>query len=207
MILRLLCCSLFLTGTMSLNAQKIKVMSYNIHHARNAKGEVEINRIADVIKNASADLIGLQEVDSVCTRSNKEDQMKRLAELTGMYYTFKKHFPYDGGSYGLGILSKYPIVKVYNHRISSYPDGSEKSLALLVTDIKIARDETVRFATVHFDYREDSRIRLQQATETINHLNNSIYPVILTGDLNAEPDKPEIKDLDSIFKDTDTWTC
>lgn len=185
-------------------AQEIKVMSYNIHHGRNGEGEVDLKSIAEVIKNSGADIIGLQEVDSVCNRSGNVDQMKALAGLTGMHYTFRRHFEYDGGAYGLGVLSRYPIVNVYDHRISSYPKGGESSLTLLATDIKVGASKTVHFATVHFDYRKDPGIRLQQSAETVAYLNNVAYPVILTGDLNAEPDKPEIKNLFKTFTDTDT---
>ena len=206
MALRLIFCMLlFFIGATGLMAQKkLKVMSYNIHHGRNGQGEVDLESIADVIENSGADLIGLQEVDSVCNRSGNADQMKVLAGLTGMHYTFRRHFDYDGGSYGLGILSRFPIVNVYDHRISSYPEGGEKSLTLLATDIQVDTARTVHFATVHFDYRKDPGIRLRQSAETIDYLTNVASPVILTGDLNAEPDKTEIKNLFKIFTDTDT---
>ncbi|MEO1012854.1 MAG: endonuclease/exonuclease/phosphatase family protein [Bacteroidota bacterium] len=195
------CC--FLLFTQATNAQNIKVMSYNIHHGENIRGQIDLREIGRVIKKSGADLVGLQEVDSVCARSNKEDQMKVLAELTGMYYTFKKHFDYDGGSYGLGILSKYPFDRTFDERISSYPEGSSKTLVLLVTDIEIAKGSIVRFATVHFDYREDPTIRLAQSSETLDFFAKNTYPVILTGDLNAEPNTREIKGLGSMFTDTD----
>ena len=169
---------LFFIGATGLMAQKIKVMSYNIHHGRNGQGDVDLERIAEVIENSGADLIGLQEVDSVCNRSGNVNQMKALAGLTGMHYTFRKHFDYDGGSYGLGILSRYPIVNVYDHRISSYPKDSENSLTLLATDIKVGTTKTVHFATVHFDYRKDPGIRLRQSAETIDYLRNVASPVI-----------------------------
>ena len=196
------CC--FFLFIQNMDAQSIKVMSYNIHHGRNVHGTIDIQRIGAIIKKAKADLVGLQEVDSVCARSGQIDQMKELARLTGMHYTFRKHFDYDGGSYGLGILSRYPIVKTYDKRIPSYPEGSGKTLALLVTDVKINKGATVRFATVHFDYREDSRVRSQQASETMAHLKNEEYPVILTGDLNAGSDTLEIQKLSTFFKQTDT---
>ncbi len=111
-ILCLLLLTLFIQHP--LLAQKIQIMSYNIHHGANRQ---EVNTLAEIgrfIKESGVDLVGLQEVDSMCNRSGKVDQMKKLGEITGMQYAFVRHFAYDGGAYGLGILSKYPISEVRN---------------------------------------------------------------------------------------------
>lgn len=197
---------MFLMMVTSIKAQDLKVMSYNIHHGRNTSGEVDLKRIAEVIKDSGAEMIGLQEVDSVCGRSGKVDQMKVLAKLTGMHYTFKRHFAYDGGAYGLGILSIFPISNVNGYRISSYtePEEDEKTLVFLTADLKVNPEKIIHFATVHFDYRKDPAVRSKQASEVTAYLKKVTHPVILTGDLNAESDKKEIKYLYRDFEDTDS---
>lgn len=206
MVLKILALLGFLFITSNLLAQEVKVMSYNIHHGRNAMGEIDLKSIAEVITNSGATIVGLQEVDSVCRRSEKTDQMKILAELTGMHYTFKRHFAYDGGSYGLGILSKFPISKIKGHRISSYsknPDA-DNTLVFLTADVTLSNEKQVHFGTVHFDYRPDPAVRLQQSADVMAYLKDIDYPVILTGDLNAEPDKQEITNLYKMYMDTDS---
>jgi endonuclease/exonuclease/phosphatase family metal-dependent hydrolase len=195
--------SALVTGLMG---QELKVMSYNIHHGRNSSGQIDLNAIAEVIKSSGAEVVGLQEVDSVCRRSGNVDQMKVLGKLTGMHYAFKKHFNYGGGSYGLGILSKFPISQVYEQRITSFSDkeDEDKTLVLLSADIPVRSAKTIHFATVHFDYRKDPAVRLAQSSEVAECLSNINYPVVLTGDLNAEPDKLEIRNLYKAFTDTDT---
>jgi endonuclease/exonuclease/phosphatase family metal-dependent hydrolase len=192
-----------ITGLMG---QELKVMSYNIHHGRNGSGQIDLNAIAEVIRSSGAEVVGLQEVDSVCRRSGNVDQMKVLAEFTGMHYAFGKHFSYDGGSYGLGILSKDPILKVHEQRITSFSENEDeiKTLVFLSADIQLNSAKTVHFATVHFDYRKDPAVRLAQSSEVAEYLSNINYPVVLTGDLNAEPDKLEIRNLYKAFTDTDT---
>ena len=69
-------------GFQALKAQTLRVMSYNIHIGENAANEDQLKNIADFIKSSKADIVGLQEVDSVCKRSGKVDQMKFLAENT-----------------------------------------------------------------------------------------------------------------------------
>lgn len=182
-------CLLFLT-TQVASAQSLKVISYNIHHGADQNEVNTLEKMGEFIRNSNADLVGLQEVDSVCTRSGKVDQMKVLAEITGMHYAFLRHFEYDRGAYGLGILSKNPIISQQNDKITSIKKGEKKSLALLSVKISLPEGEEMRFATVHFAL--DQATRLIQAGETLAYLDSDL-PVVLTGDFNAEPSTEEME--------------
>jgi len=184
-------------------AQTLQILSYNIHHGTNKEEVNTLDEIAAFIKTSKADLVGLQEVDSVCTRSGKIDQMKRLAELTGMHYVFVRHFAYQGGAYGLGILSRFPIQDIKNDRIITLlkkNEAGKQSLALLWAKIKVSDDNEIVFSTVHFGL--DQASRMLQAKEVLNYLKSSL-PVVLTGDLNAGPEAKEINLLRGYFLDTD----
>lgn len=185
----LLCCT-------AAGAQTLKVMSYNIHHGADREETGTLEEISRFIKQSGADLVGLQEVDSLCTRSGKVDQMKELAAITGMHYAFVRHFEYQGGAYGLGILSRYPVSDVRNHRITSLSKSGKGSLALLSATVTLPGEKQVRFLTVHFAL--DQPTRLKQASETMKFSEGSL-PVILTGDLNARPGQEEIAQLGKIF--------
>jgi endonuclease/exonuclease/phosphatase family metal-dependent hydrolase len=73
------------------DSQTLKVMSYNIHVGQDASNSDQLKNMADLIRSSKADLIGLQEVDSVCNRSGNIDQIKFLAEQTGMFYAYARH--------------------------------------------------------------------------------------------------------------------
>jgi len=176
-------------------------MSYNIHHGADQNEVNTLEKMGEFILNSNADLVGLQEVDSVCNRSGKVDQMKVLAEITGMHYVFLRHFEYDGGAYGLGILSKYPIINQQNDKITSIKNGEKKSLALLSAKILLPEGKEMRFATVHFAL--DQATRLIQAGETLAHLDSDI-PVVLTGDFNAEPSTEEMELLSQNYTMADS---
>ncbi|QEC53893.1 endonuclease/exonuclease/phosphatase family protein [Anseongella ginsenosidimutans] len=188
--------SLLLISNLPAAAQTLYVMSYNIHHGADRAEKPTLEEIGRFIKTSGADLIGLQEVDSLCGRSGNVDQMKELAAITGMHYAFVRHFAYDGGAYGLGILSRYPVSEVKNHRITSLSKAGKGSLALLSAVITLPGKKKVQFATVHFAL--DQPTRLTQSGETMEFLKGSL-PVILTGDLNAEPGQEEITQLGKIF--------
>lgn len=183
-------------------AQTLKVMSYNIHIGQDVTNKDQLQHMADFIKSSKADLVGLQEVDSVCNRSGKIDQMKFLAEKTGMYYAYTSHFPFDGGSYGIGILSRYPISDVKDHRIILTSDGkSDAATRALLTVSVLSGKKKLTFATVHMDYR-DSNSRFAQSEELVKLFSGRTEPVILTGDFNAYPKTREVLNLQSIFTDT-----
>ncbi len=190
----LFCC------TQVVMAQKITVMSYNIHHGADKDEQDRVKEIGAFIKSSGADIVGLQEVDSVCKRSGRVDQMKKLSEITGMHYAFVRHFEYQGGAYGMGILSRYPIEHVHNKRMTLLK-GKSPSTAMIVADIVCGSSKKVVFASAHFALDDSSR--LLQAHEVISYLGEEKYPVIFTGDLNAEPGTPEIRYLKKYFTETD----
>jgi endonuclease/exonuclease/phosphatase family metal-dependent hydrolase len=84
----------------------VRVMSYNIRNAKGLDDKVDYQRIADVITNLDTDVVALQELDSVTNRSKQVDVLSRLASLTAMYPVYGASIPYDGGKYGIGVLSK-----------------------------------------------------------------------------------------------------
>lgn len=181
--------------------QRLTVMTYNIHHGADRHEVDQIPAMAAFIKASGADIIGLQEVDSVCTRSGKVDQMKVLAALTGLHYGFVRHFEYQGGAYGMGILSRYPIHNIENRRMTLLK-SKNPSTAMIAATIVLPRHRKVKFASAHFALDDSSR--LVQAGLVIDYLKQQELPVVFTGDLNATPDSPEIRLLKAYFKETDT---
>jgi len=83
--------------------QPLRVLSYNVKHCAGNKDGLNLPRTASVIAAQQADVVALQEVDSVfSSRSDYKYQIKELAEATGMYGIFCSALT----GYGIGILSK-----------------------------------------------------------------------------------------------------
>ncbi|MCH5720635.1 endonuclease/exonuclease/phosphatase family protein [Niabella hibiscisoli] len=181
----LICIALF-TGFI-VSAQTLTVMSYNIHHGADKEEKDQLAAMGAFIKASGADIVGLQEVDSVCTRTAGVDQMKVLGQLTGMHYAFVRHFDYQRGAYGMGVLSRYPIIQVENKRMSLLK-SKNPSTAMISAVISISKKRKIRFASAHFALDDSSR--MVQAQEAVRYLDADPYPVILTGDLNATPEAP-----------------
>jgi endonuclease/exonuclease/phosphatase family metal-dependent hydrolase len=143
----------------------------------------------------------LTEVDSVCKRSGNTDQAKILAELTGMHYTYVRHFAFDGGSYGLALLSKFPITNTKNNRLPVLTTDNGNTRAFLTSDLTLPGNKKVIAAVAHLDYRSDSS-RMDQSEIIVNMFKDEKVPVLLLGDLNAGPQSVSILTLKSLFVDT-----
>src|SRR5215204_2773842 len=68
----------------------LKVLVYNIHAGKDAKGVDNLERVAAIVRDSKADVVLLQEVDKGTTRSGKVDQPAELKRLTGFYVSFGK---------------------------------------------------------------------------------------------------------------------
>ena len=90
---------------------ELDVLVFNIHAGKDAAGVHNLERVAEVVRATGADVVLLQEVDRFTTRSGGEDHVARLATLTGMHSAFGKTLDYQGGQYGIAVLSRWPIVE------------------------------------------------------------------------------------------------
>lgn len=167
----------------------LRILAYNIKHGRGMDGAVDLRRIAEVIDRAKPDVVALQEVDSAVERSGRVDQATILGELTGMHSVFGTFFDYQGGRYGMALLSRYPFISHTNHLL---PKGVEYRAAL-AGRIRVGDDgPEVVVVGIHLVWTGEERY--SQAARLIEIFRGETTPVILAGDFNSTPDS-EVMDL------------
>ena len=193
---------LFSFGLNSLYAQKssVKVLSYNMHHANppSLPGFIDLPAIARVINGCGAELVALQEVDVHTERSGKAiNQAAELGRLTGMHHYFVKGIDYQGGEYGIAILSKFPFLKTDSLRLPMQAGIGGEPRVLAITTIKIASGKKLTFACTHLDLKAENKAL--QAPAITQKLSRIKHPVILCGDFNAKPDTEVIAHFDRYF--------
>ena len=194
--------ALFAIFANSVQAQEIRVLTYNIHHGEDVNGKLDLQQIARVINSTGPDVVALQEVDSLTGRSQRTDQLKELATLTRMNYFYGKSLDYDGGGYGLGILTKYPITNKFITRLPGFPK-SEPRVAATV-ELRLKNDKRFLFSAVHLDHVKDPAERMEQAKKLLEVGGALELPSILAGDFNAEPSEATMKDIVfSLYEETD----
>lgn len=139
-----------------------RIMSYNIRNGRGMDEKTDLQRVADVIKRAHPDVIALQEIDNMTKRSGGIDVLRTLADETLMYPVFAPAIQFDGGKYGVGILSKE---KPLSSRYIPLPGSDERRVLLLVEFDKyvlgcthLALTEEDRMASIPFIRGEAERL-------------------------------------------------
>jgi endonuclease/exonuclease/phosphatase family metal-dependent hydrolase len=164
-------------------ADTLTVIAYNIHHAEGMDSVVDLQRIAALINAEAPDLIAIQEVDDSVTRTGGVDQARILGDLTGMTPVFGAFMPYQGGDYGMAVLSRWPVIESANLRL---PDGDEPRTALAVRVRSPRTRQELLIVGIHF-YRTDKE-RLAQATTLDSLLADEQAPILLAGDYNSLPE-------------------
>lgn len=179
--------SLFATGGASRLGHRIDsdttvitVASYNIRHGSGLDGVVDLGRTAAAIRRLNADIVALEEVDNGVRRSGGIDEAAQLGELLGMHHAFGAFMPYQGGEYGLALLSRFPIVAAHPIRL---PDGEEPRVAL-ASSIELPSGDTITVFTVHFDWIGSDSSRYSQARVVADSFAAQPGPRIVLGDFN-----------------------
>lgn len=161
----------------------LRVMTYNIHVGVGMDKKLDLQRIADVINRERPDLVGLQEVDRGVKRTEGKDEIAELAAMTRMEYAFAPNLDYQGGKYGVAILSRFPIKNTV-HRMFENKRETERRGMLLV-EVEVDR-KPLTFVTTHLDYQfEDGR--LFETEQLMRHLADVKGPLIVVADLNDVP--------------------
>lgn len=172
----------------------IKTMTYNIYSARN-KG---LEAIAEVIKRNNPDFVSLQEVERF-TEINPGDVPARLAEMTGLQYSF---FVYaldikKGGDYGNAILSRYPIIEGRTYPLGTL--GKDYMRSFGYVKVKVENRE-IGFASTHLDHKRSDSLRIVQVKQIFEALIDiGDIPLIMGGDMNSRPTEGAVTELAKEF--------
>ena len=178
-------------------AAAIRVVTYNIKHGRGMDGTIDLERTATTLELLDADIIALQEVDDQASRSGSVDQATWLAERLGMHAAYGAFMDFQGGRYGLAILSRREI---QSHEAWRLPNGNEPRVALaarILTD----SGEAITAIVVHFDWVKDDGYRFEQARETIRRIEALQSPWIVFGDFNDVPGSRTMNAFKQIGRD------
>ncbi|MBB6217929.1 endonuclease/exonuclease/phosphatase family metal-dependent hydrolase [Anaerosolibacter carboniphilus] len=166
----------------------LNIMSFNIHHGKNKLGFYTLDHIGKLIIDHQIDIVGLQEVDKYVVRSKFEDQVKKIASETSMYYAFAPNMRLMGAEYGNAILSKYPIESYQNVKLP----GFREKRGLLVSKIHVG-DQTINFLVTHLGLTKEEKLNqfnvLRQYVEYFGE------KTILVGDFNSRPDHEGIQQI------------
>jgi endonuclease/exonuclease/phosphatase family metal-dependent hydrolase len=193
-------------------AATLRVVTYNIFAGNDLERRSNLTRVAALIDSLGADVVLLQEVDRRTARSGDVDQASVLADLAGMRFVFGRAMDYDGGEYGIAVLTRWPVVASRVVPLEAVlPDelaarGAEPRALLHV--VVRAPGGDVHVLNTHVDHRAHAFARHPQLFTLLAYVADSVprgVPVVFGGDLNAPPDAAEVRALGLAFDDA--WTA
>ena len=134
-------------------------------------------------------MVAIQEVDSMTNRSGQKYVLGEIAERTQMHGYFAPAIDYDGGKYGIGLLTKQVPL-----RLQSLPlPGREEARTLILAEFA-----DYIYCCTHMSLTEEDRMKSLELVKAFT--SSSTKPLFLAGDMNAEPESGFIKELQKDFQ-------
>ena len=175
----------------------IVLMSYNIRNGIGADNVRDLTRTADVIRRTAPDFVALQEVDSATRRSEGRFVAAELGRLTGMHARFGRAIDFEGGSYGVALLSREEPLAL---RRIPLP-GREEARVLLMAEFPECWLCVTHLSLTDEDQRASLPL-IARATDTCRK------PVLLAGDFNMANAAEVAEGLGARFRLlSDTTAC
>ncbi|SDZ85018.1 Endonuclease/Exonuclease/phosphatase family protein [Thalassobacillus cyri] len=188
----------------------VKVMSYEFSHVEK-KGVIDVERMAEEIEGAGADVIRLRKMES--SSSNEfQNQTKMLAERLGMSYISSEQLVSQtsqgisgSGQNDTAILSKHPITDAVNHttpQIGNRTNNDDLTEAII----------NVNGIQVHL-FNTQKTMNAENQSQQINEVKqiaaDSEGPSIFMGDLEQAEYGSKIKMLandHAVVREMETYT-
>ena len=168
---------------------KLRVASYNIRHGLGLDGKLDFQRIGTLLEKLDADVVAIQEIDSATTRAEGSYSLGQIAEQSPYYATYGPSIDFQGGKYGIGILSKKRPINIKRIPL---PGRSEARLLL------VAEFNDYVFACTHLSLDEDERLASVPIIE--REAENYSKPFLIAGDWNDSPDSKLLQAIGKKFQ-------
>lgn len=176
----------------------IRIMSYNVGAFNKfmESSTANIATIAAMIKEVEADVVGLNELDSVNLR-HKVNQVAALAqELGGWNWYFGKAMNYREGSYGNGVVAPKGTKIIDRYFVTLPPTSKEnseqRSIAVIETDKYV-------IGAAHMEGSAMNQVGVVNEWVEKNYKDYH-KPVFFVGDMNAVVGSEHITALETKFR-------
>ena len=158
--------------------------TYNIRRSKGDDGQRDIKRSVNVLMNAGADIVGLNEL-SGSLFYGLTDQAEQIGQLLDAGWLFAPTYQqFFQNHFGNGIISRFPVDgwRVYPLLTSDEHDASFRNM--VIVKIPFANNE-IYVLNTHLDR---SKVRVEQLRQVLGHFESLPSPAVLVGDLNTRLD-------------------
>jgi endonuclease/exonuclease/phosphatase family metal-dependent hydrolase len=164
------------TATTNLNPWPLTIATYNIHGAVGCDGRFDPERVANVLREISADIIALQEVPLGGTKT--PNVLRILQQATGFMAAEGPACDRPERRYGNAVLTRYPILSMRTIDLSF---RSREPRGALDADVD-CHGHMLRIVATHLGLRPAER--RDQIRRLLQKFDTEEMPVILLGDIN-----------------------
>ena len=164
--------------------KELTIATYNILHGQDA--DLDWSRLAAVIAQARADVVGIQEMDMKTNRVGGVDSLAGLSAATGLSHAlFVPAMDFDGGQYGTAILSRYPLTATEVHPL---PSAHYEPRAFGCATVTPEDGSPFMLVNTHLSYesRAQQKIQLAYLADWMEGHIPQGRAAVLTGDFNTE---------------------
>jgi endonuclease/exonuclease/phosphatase family metal-dependent hydrolase len=162
----------------------LRVASFNIHSGRNAAGEFNLNRIAELL--GGYDLVGLNEVRGAYQwqHGDQAEQLGRKLDMPWLFAPTTRRWLRD--DFGNGALCSLPIVEWQRIPLAGTRGKGHRNYLHCTLD---HQGQSIAVLVTHLDRVQD---RAAQLTSVIDAFLALPAPAIMMGDLNTLADDPQL---------------
>ena len=164
-------------------ASPLRLATYNVHKCRGLDGRVRPARVAEVLREIQADVIGLQEVLSLEGAHAEQDQARFLADALGLEMQFAAVRTHRGARYGNLVLSALPLGAGCSYDLSV---ARREERGCLRADVRLNERDSLHVFNVHlgtaFRERRQQGPRLLEAV--LRESDRLTGPRVVLGDFN-----------------------
>jgi endonuclease/exonuclease/phosphatase family metal-dependent hydrolase len=171
----------------------LRILTYNIQQGNSSSGEKSFQEQMELMRAVSPDILGLEETDTARAAGGNSDLVRFIADGLGMYSCYGP--PPESGTFGVALLSRYPI---RDARTFYLPSRGEQAAAI---EARIAvGGRALRVIVTHLDNDGalpqqlliiDSAVDGMKAGET----------VVLMGDLNFRTTTEQYRRTTAVLED------
>lgn len=167
----------------------LRVATYNVHGCVGMDRKRSETRIADVIAEARADIVGLQELDLRRQRSGEVDQSALIADQLGWHRYFHPAMRAGDELYGDAIISRFPMTL---RRAGELPGPAPRYCREKRGAISMDAETSlgvVRLVNTHFGLGWSERLHQARELTSAEWLGGGPpdIPLIVLGDFNSLP--------------------
>ena len=159
--------------------ERLRIATWNVHGCRGLDGRRDVRRVAAVLAELSADVIGLQEVDSRRHSAGDRDQFEYLADAARAALVAGPTVYDERGHYGNALLVRRPVL---GSRTIDLSVGRREPRGAIEADVRVGESGALRVISAHLGLRRPERYAQMEKLHAA--VERDAGPFVLLGDFN-----------------------